>query len=157
MWFTEKQSTEVKIENSKYAFYVYFLFDSCLVTYRDNVNKFDLCAWIKWLGDSYWFCSLSAENVNLMKTSQLFIIFISILQKYTPSLGFDLTTRDSYFSILVEVFTNHILAKNTYFMNLIEWSEHKITVLEPADEYEINQQCHIFKSIIYFFYWEKIL
>ena len=25
--------------------------------------------------------------------------------------------RDSYFTILVEVFTNHILEENTYFMN----------------------------------------
>ena len=30
--------------------------------------------------------------------------------------GFDLTTRDSYFTILDEVFTNYILAENTYFM-----------------------------------------
>ena len=28
--------------------------------------------------------------------------------------GFNLMTRDSYFTILVEVFTNHILAKNTF-------------------------------------------
>ena len=34
--------------------------------------------------------------------------------------GFDLTTRDLYITILIEVFTNHILAKNTYFMNHIE-------------------------------------
>ena len=34
--------------------------------------------------------------------------------------GLDLTTRDSYFTILIEVFMNHILAKNTYFMNHIE-------------------------------------
>ena len=36
--------------------------------------------------------------------------------------GFDLTTRDSYFTILVEVFTNHILAKDR------EWREHKILI-----------------------------
>ena len=34
--------------------------------------------------------------------------------------GFDLTTRDSYFLTLVEVFTNHILAENTYFTSRIE-------------------------------------
>ena len=34
--------------------------------------------------------------------------------------GFDLTTRDLYFTILDEVFTNHILAENTYFTNHIE-------------------------------------
>ena len=28
--------------------------------------------------------------------------------------GFDLTTRDSYFAILFEVFTNHILAETFY-------------------------------------------
>ena len=33
--------------------------------------------------------------------------------------GSDLTTRDSYFTILVEVFTNHILAENTNFTNQI--------------------------------------
>ena len=34
--------------------------------------------------------------------------------------GFDLTTRDSYITILVKVFTNHILAKNVYFTIRIE-------------------------------------
>ena len=34
--------------------------------------------------------------------------------------GFDLTTRDSYFTILVEVFTNHVSAENTYFTNYTE-------------------------------------
>ena len=34
--------------------------------------------------------------------------------------GFDAKTRDSYFTILVEVFTNHIVAENTYFTNHIE-------------------------------------
>ena len=28
---------------------------------------------------------------------------------------FDLATLDSYFAILVEVFTNHILVENTYY------------------------------------------
>ena len=36
-----------------------------------------------------------------------------------------LTTRDSYFPILVEVSTNHILAENTYFTNHVELTEHK--------------------------------
>ena len=34
--------------------------------------------------------------------------------------GVDLTTRDLYFTILVEVFTNHVLAENTYFTNRVE-------------------------------------
>ena len=33
--------------------------------------------------------------------------------------GFNLTTRDSYFTILAEVFTNHISAENTFFTNHI--------------------------------------
>ena len=33
--------------------------------------------------------------------------------------GFDLMTCDAYFRILIEVFTNHILAENTYFRNHI--------------------------------------
>ena len=50
---------------------------------------------------------------------------------------FDLTTCNSYFAILVEVFTNHILAENTYFMNHAEWTEHKIMVLKLANKYQI--------------------
>ena len=38
--------------------------------------------------------------------------------------GFDLTTCDSYFMIQVKVFTNHILAENTYFMNQRAWTDH---------------------------------
>ena len=34
---------------------------------------------------------------------------------HTHTSGFDLTTRDSYFTILVAVFTNHILAKNIFY------------------------------------------
>ena len=34
--------------------------------------------------------------------------------------GFDLTTCDLYYTILVEVLTKHILAVNTYFTNHIE-------------------------------------
>ena len=33
--------------------------------------------------------------------------------------GFDLMARDLYFMILVEVFTNHILADKIYFTNHI--------------------------------------
>ena len=40
----------------------------------------------------------------------------------------DLTTHDSYFTILVEVFTKRILTENTYFTNHLEWTEYKITV-----------------------------
>ena len=35
-------------------------------------------------------------------------------------IAFDLTVCDSNFSILVEVFTNRILAENTYFTNNVE-------------------------------------
>ena len=49
--------------------------------------------------------------------------------------GSDLTTRDSYFTILVEVFTNHISAELTYFTNHIEWMEHKIMGYKPANRY----------------------
>ena len=56
-----------------------------------------------------------------MQLAAIFFIHIS---------GFDLTTRDSYFTILVEVFTNHILVENTYFTNHIEWTEHTITALQ---------------------------
>ena len=45
--------------------------------------------------------------------------------------GFSLTTRDS---VLIEVFMYYILAENTYFMNLIESIEHKITVLKSTNK-----------------------
>ena len=53
------------------------------------------------------------------------------------SSGFDLTTRDSYFTNGVEVFTNHILAENTYFTNQRERIDHKIMVLKPVNKYQI--------------------
>ena len=62
--------------------------------------------------------------------------------------GFDLMTRDLVFTILVEVFMNHILAKNTYFTNHIEWTEHKIVIVKPANKYQIVWQCHNFKNIL---------
>ena len=57
-------------------------------------------------------------------------------------------TRDLYFTILVELFTNHILAENTHFKNHIETVEHKIMVLKPANKHQAIQQCHNFKSIL---------
>ena len=72
-------------------------------------------------------------------------------------------SRDLCFTILVEVFTNHILAENTYFTNYKEWTEHKIIVLKPVNNYQIIQQCHKFKNILIndfqhrsFFYQAKV-
>ena len=62
--------------------------------------------------------------------------------------GFDLTARDSYFTILVEVFTNHILPVNTYFTNRREWTEHKIIVLKPASKYKAIWQRYFFRNIL---------
>ena len=62
--------------------------------------------------------------------------------------GFDLTTPDSCFTILLKVFTNHILAENTYSTNHKEWGEHKIIVLIPANRYQIIRQYHSFKNIL---------
>ena len=56
-------------------------------------------------------------------------------------------TCDSYFTILVEVFTNHTLAENTYFTNHIERTEHTIVVLKPANKYQIIR-CHSFITIL---------
>ena len=57
------------------------------------------------------------------------LIIMKIRMRMKRRSGLDLTTRDSHFTILVQVFTNHILAKNTYFTNHIELTEHKIMVL----------------------------
>ena len=73
-------------------------------------------------------------------------------------------THDSYCTILVEVFKNHILAENTFLMNHLLWTDHKIMVLKPASKYRIIQQYHNFQSNLInnfqdhsFFYWVKVL
>ena len=53
------------------------------------------------------------------------------------SSGFDLTTHNLYFTILVEFSMNHILAEKTYFTNHRELTEHKIMILKPASQYQI--------------------
>ena len=95
------------------------------------------------------------EQVTSKYSERLYYAYIFISVNWTQNLinyftvQFNLT-RDSYFTFLVGVFTSYIFAKNTYFKNHIEWSEHKITILKPANEYQINQQCHSFKSIIFY-------
>ena len=54
-------------------------------------------------------------------------------------------TRDLYFTILVEVFTNHIFARNRYFTNHIECTENKTAVLKPAHKYQIAPYLTILK------------
>ena len=56
-------------------------------------------------------------------------------------------TRDLYFTILVEFFTNHILEENTNFTNHLGWTEQKIMVLKPANKYKIIWQWHDFENI----------
>ena len=56
-------------------------------------------------------------------------------------------THDSYFTILVEVFTNHISAELSYFTNHIEQIEHKIMSFKPTNRYQIFQQSVL--SMIY--------
>ena len=61
----------------------------------------------------------------------LFVSFNSYFpqpQKEGDYSGFDLTTHRLHFMSLVEVFTNHILAGSTYFVNHIEQTEHKIMI-----------------------------
>ena len=76
--------------------------------------------------------------------------------------GVDLTTPHSYFTILVEVFTSHILAKNTYFMNHIEWTKHKIMKLQISTKLIgsfiiLKIFLSTIHSIIHFFFKQKFL
>ena len=62
---------------------------------------------------------LETEKNNLSKhagcrSNVNFLTELHVLAYFT---GFNLTSHDSYFTILVEVFTNHILAENTNFTN----------------------------------------
>ena len=52
--------------------------------------------------------------------------------------GLDLTTYDSYFTVSVEVFTNHI-----------GWIEHLTMVLKPENKHQIIQWNHNFKNILF--------
>ena len=61
---------------------------------------------------------------------------------------FDLTTRDSHFTILVDVFTNHVLVENTHFTNHLGLTEHKNIVLKFENTYKIIRQCHNFENIL---------
>ena len=62
--------------------------------------------------------------------------------------GIDLTTHDSYFTILATVFTKHTLAVKMYFAINIQWKEYKIMVLKPANKSQIIWQCHNFKNVL---------
>ena len=73
-------------------------------------------------------------------------------------------THDSYFMILVKVFTNHILVENIYFANHIEWAKHKIMVLKRANKYQIIWQDDKYKKFLltvtsfsYFFLKQKFI
>ena len=92
---------------------------------------------------------LYSHNNYLLKFQKKALILLT---------GFDLTTRDSYFTILVEVFTNHISAENRYFTNHIEWTEHKIMGFKPSNRYQIIWQYFLSTIfiIIHFFVKQKL-
>ena len=97
--FAAKQSINAKIKYCKPAFlcsYFIFLWSfGCWVvaeiswtsllrfSFINVFNKFDIFAWIEWIGDSYWFCSLSNQNANFMETLQSFIILLPFPTKKT--------------------------------------------------------------------------
>ena len=62
-------------------------------------------------------------------------------------------TYDLCFTILVEVFTNHTSAENTYFTNHIEWTECKIIGFKPTSRHQIIRQSLLLmiSIIIHFF------
>ena len=81
----------------------------------------------------------------LIASSELFCLIISA--SFLVSSGFNLMTCDSYFTNLVEVLRNHILAENTCFTNCIEWTENKAMVLKQANKCQIVW-CHDYKNIL---------
>ena len=82
-----------------------------------------------------------------MVTGGLFNIGITA-QIFLVASGFDLATRDSYFTIQSEVFSNHILAEHMYFTSHREWTDHKNMFLKPAIKCQINWQSHISSNIL---------
>ena len=80
---------------------------------------------------------LETEKNNLSKHAACgsnvnFLTKLHVLAYFT---GFNLTTHDSYFTILVEVFTNHVLVENTNFTNHLGWTGHNIMVLKQVKNY----------------------
>ena len=68
--------------------------------------------------------------------------------KFKANAGFDLMTRDLYFMVLVEVFTNHYTAEDTYFMNHIA----RMDRTQHLNRYQIIWQSFLSTiSIIHFF------
>ena len=74
------------------------------------------------------------------------ILYVFHYQFFEAAL-FDVRTRDSYFTILVDVFTNHILVENTYFTKHLGWTKQNNMVLKAAKKYIIIR-CHIFENIL---------
>ena len=84
-------------------------------------------------GVSYMGGLVEGDNFGKMAKNCMKITISIFGSKQWGTSGFNLTTCDSNFTILVEVFTNRILAENTYFTKHVEWTEQKITALKPAN------------------------
>ena len=76
---------------------------------------------------------VEGDNFGKMAKNCMKITISIFGSKQWGTSGFNLTTCDSNFTILVEVFTSRILAENTYFTKHVERTEQKITALKPAN------------------------
>ena len=95
--------------------------------------------------ERYWLDKLT--SVYLLWNFDFYIVLFVLNNIYVNTVvlpkvypGFDLTTHDSDFTILVEVFMNRISAENTYFTNHTEGTNHKIMAFKPANRYQIIRQ-----------------
>ena len=102
--------------------YSIFLIKAFVLPYKNNLGNLNRTL----------FC---IERILFMKNNQLteklkisgssnstdfLICFFEQVHSKLFITGSDLTTHDSYFMILFKVFTNHMLAENTYFTTHIE-------------------------------------
>ena len=88
-------------------------------------------------------CNLILKVQDIPETQTIYFLADSL--KYLKNARFHLTTSDLYFTILVEVFTNLIFAKNKYFTNQTQCTENKIAFLKPAHKYQIARYVSILK------------
>ena len=121
-------------------------------------------ALFNWILTLPWRGPLSYRNQSIDANQWTGFYMITASGMRELSSGFNLTTRDSYFTNGVGVFTNHILAENTYFTNKREWTDHKIMVLKPENKYQIIRQRHISRNILItdfqhhlFLCWAKVV
>ena len=117
----------------------------CMTILEDLLveNVWNLSIFIKALLKSHscfknWFHPKKSPFSHYLQGIILYTVCLHDLIFWSFLARFDLATRDSYLTTLVEVFMSHILSGSSHYTNLIERAEHTILVLKPANKYRVE-------------------